>query len=130
MPISPPSLCTNRCGTLVFGGGKCPECRLESRAESDARRPSSHDRGYNYEWKQTRAAYLAEHPMCECRACSDLPIWRRPEATDVDHIDGLGPKGPRGHDYSNLRALTHAHHSAKTARDDGGFGRSKKRDDS
>jgi hypothetical protein len=43
-------------------------------------------------------------------------------ATDVDHIDGRGPKGPRGHDWSNLRALCHSHHSKRTARDQpGGF---------
>jgi ribose 1,5-bisphosphokinase PhnN len=44
------------------------------------------------------------------------------KATDVDHIDGEGPLGPRGHDWTNLRALCHSHHSKRTARDQpGGF---------
>ena len=41
-------------------------------------------------------------------------------ATDVDHIDGLGPQGPAGHDPANLRGYCHPHHSARTARDQPG----------
>ena len=124
MPISPPSICTGPgCGTLVYKGGRCPACLAESRAELDKRRGSSARRGYDAKWQATRRAYLADHPYCECPECAHLPLWNRPEATDVDHIDGLGPKGPRGHDWSNLQALTAAHHARKTATQDGGFGR-------
>ncbi|MBO3674864.1 HNH endonuclease [Streptomyces sp. NEAU-YJ-81] len=34
----------------------------------------------------------------------------------MDHVDGLGPLGPRGHDWANLRAMTKAHHSRETAK--------------
>lgn len=44
----------------------------------------------------------------------------RPPATEVDHVDGLGPLGPRGHDWSNLRALTKRCHSRVTARNQPG----------
>lgn len=97
-------------------GGKCDGCR----SEAEARRGSARQRGYDRAWERTRAAYLAAHPLCECEDCQTLPVSGRPAATDVDHIDGLGPKGPRGHDPTNLRALTHAHHSRRTARDQPG----------
>lgn len=77
------------------------------------RRPSARERGYDSRWERTRAAYLARHPTCEVSGCDE-------RATDVDHIDGLGPLAPRGHDHDNLRALCHPHHSQRTARDQRG----------
>ena len=129
-PISPPSLCTSHdCGTLVFGGGKCPSCRAESRKDSDSRRPNATQRGYDTRWSAFSKAYLKAHPFCECDECADVPEWRRPEATDVDHIDGRGPHGPRGYDATNCQALSKSHHASKTAREDGGFGRPRKQTD-
>lgn len=78
------------------------------------KRPSARARGYDTKWERTRAEYLRSHPLCQDEAGC---IQR---ATDVDHIDGLGPKGPRGHDPSNLRSLCHSHHSQKTYRSEGG----------
>lgn len=75
-------------------------------------RPSSAQRGYDAEWRKTRAAFLATHPICEDEAGCIEP------ATDVDHIDGSGPLG--NNDWSNLRALCHSHHSKKTYRSEGG----------
>jgi len=124
--MSPPSLCTaHGCGTLVFGGGKCPSCLAQSRREAEGRRPKGHGRVYDAQWARFAKRYLRNHPLCECDKCADLPDWRRPEATDVDHIDGLGPRGPRGYDENNLMAMSHACHSSKTARQDGGFGHRK-----
>lgn len=104
------------CGEFTDQGGRCPDCR----AKAEKKRGTARQRGYDRAWEQTRAAYLAAHPFCECDDCEALPKATRPAATDVDHIDGLGPKGPRGHDPTNLRALTHAHHSRRTARDQPG----------
>lgn len=59
-------------------------------------------------------AYLLAHPICED------PVGCIEPATDVDHIDGLGPNGPRGHDWDNLRSSCHSHHSKRTARDQPG----------
>lgn len=42
-------------------------------------------------------------------------MLQRDLATEVDHIDGLGPLGPRGFDPDNLQAMSHRHHSRKTA---------------
>lgn len=99
----------------------CPEldCEIHSKRPPDVNRPSSKDRGYNTpEWKRTRLVQLAAHPWCEAPGC-----WKT--ATDVDHTDGAGPHGPRGHDPDNLQSLCHRHHSIKTATQDGGFGRKK-----
>ena len=84
--------------------------------EHESRRESAQSKGYDAQWRKTRLEFLRAYPVCQdemgCVA----------KATDVDHIDGLGPKGPRGHDWTNLRALCHSHHSKRTARDQpGGF---------
>ena len=124
MPTSPPSICTNHgCGQLVYGGGRCAECLAETRRESDRGRPNGTQRGWSKEWAKFRIAYLADHPWCTSAKCSALPLWNRPEATDVDHIDGSGRNGPRAYDLTNLQALCHPCHSEKTVMHDGGFGR-------
>ena len=78
-------------------------------------RPSSRERGYGSEWQQIRQRYLTAHVICENPEGCINP------ATDVDHIDGKGPRGDN--DDLNLRALCHSCHSRKTVRQDGGFGR-------
>lgn len=104
-----------RCGRLS-DRSRCPEHRPKDR------RPGSAKRGYGPEWKRVRDRYLATHSRCECgpdccpRGC-DRP------AAHVDHIDGLGPRGPRGYDQGNLQALAVSCHSRKTVRENGGFGR-------
>lgn len=97
------------CPELV-SRGRCETHRLELRAEQDARRESARDRGYDREWEQTRKDFLEEHPWCSWPTCT------RP-AVDVHHLDGLGPLGPRGHDWGNLQGLCHGHHSQVTNRE-------------
>lgn len=82
--------------------------------ESDKHRPSAAQRGYDAKWQKTRRAYLAAHPYCEDEAGCIA------KATDVHHLDGLGPLGPRGHDFENCLALCHAHHSKITSREQAG----------
>jgi 5-methylcytosine-specific restriction protein A len=81
-------------------------------------RESSTSRGYGYKWQQARAGWLAKHPLCvQCHA-RGLVV----EATDVDHI--VPHKGDMTvfWDRSNWQSLCASCHSAKTAREDGGFG--------
>ena len=93
---------------------RCERHRKAKRRRESARRPSAAARGYGAKWRKTRAAYLRAHPVCEdASGCIE-------RATDVDHIDGLGPKGPHGHDAENLRALCQRHHAQRTARDQPG----------
>lgn len=63
---------------------------------------------------------------CECPECLALDEWQRDRATETDHIDGLGPSGPRGFDPTNWMPMSKRHHSAKTASVDGGFGNRKR----
>jgi 5-methylcytosine-specific restriction protein A len=106
------SVCsTPGCPTLVYPSGRCAECVAKGRAM----RRTSQRKGYNAAWRRTRTAYLAAHPLCECVECEAIASPLRPAAAEVDHIDGLGPHGPRGHDWSNLRAMTKACHSKSTA---------------
>lgn len=73
-----------------------------------AARPNPAQRGYDAKWKRTRQRTLRTRPACEWPEGCDQP------AVDVHHIDGLGPKGPRGHDQGNLQPLCHSHHSQIT----------------
>lgn len=93
------------CGrTAEPGRGRCRDCRLEA----EHARPNSHQRGYDHRWQRTRGEYLAAHPTCERVDCAA-------PARDVHHLDGLGPLGPRGHDWSNLEALCGTCHKQTTA---------------
>jgi 5-methylcytosine-specific restriction enzyme A len=48
----------------------------------DRERPSAARRGYGSRWRQARAAFLAQHPLCAaCRAQG-----REVPATVVDHV--------------------------------------------
>ena len=126
MPVSPPSICTAPgCGTLVYGGGRCPDCLTQTRRERDRTRGNGTQRGWTTKWAAFSKAYLIEHPLCECDECSALPTWRRPASTDVDHTDGHSRTCAHKYDKTHLMALSHAHHSRKTATEDGGFGRTK-----
>lgn len=124
MALIPPPFCsTPRCPNRATKGAKCSEHFVEARKRVDSQRPSGSRRGYTKKWASFRKAYLLQHPRCESEACSALPEWQRPEATDIDHIDGCGRTGERAYDTTNLIALCHSCHSKKTVRHDGGFGR-------
>ena len=87
-------------------------------------RPSAARRGYGRRWRAYRLEYLAAHPLCV--ACLALAPARLTPATDVDHVRAVaGPEDPTFFDAAGHQALCHAHHSAKTAREDGGMGRAK-----
>ena len=101
------------CPTLT-NATRCDGCRKAKRRAEDKRRPNARQRGYDTRWQRTRAAYLAAFPICQ------HPDGCLNPATDVDHIDGWGPNGPRGHDFGNLRGYCHSHHSERTARDQPG----------
>lgn len=89
----------------------CLRCRTK-------RRQLRQDETAPYDTKQWRScakAFLRAHPGCAVLNCS----W---PATEVHHIDGQGPNGPRGRDWTNLRALCKSHHSQITGATVG-FGR-------
>jgi 5-methylcytosine-specific restriction protein A len=64
-------------------------------------------------WRdRIRPSKLRRNPVCEEAGCG------RP-ATEVDHANG----NPSDNSPENLRAYCKAHHSEKTARENGSFGR-------
>jgi 5-methylcytosine-specific restriction enzyme A len=70
-------------------------------------------------WRVARVEFLSVNPWCEqCVSEGRTNVFAR----HVDHIkavvDGGAPLDPE-----NFRGLCHSHHSQKTARLDGGFGR-------
>jgi len=114
------SICRHSgCGKLVDVSGYCePHVKLHQRA-SDAQRGSAHARGYNRRWQKARLTFLSRHPLCaECEK-KGLVV----AATVVDHI--VPHKGDQDlfWDTSNWQPLCKPDHDAKTAREDGGFGR-------
>jgi 5-methylcytosine-specific restriction enzyme A len=131
MPNRPKPYCRGRqrrCPKKAVINGLCQEHHDQAERETDARRPNAAARGYDARWRETRRVFLLTHVYCESDDCLAKPEWYRPQATDVDHRDGLGPKGPRGHDPANLRALCHSCHSKRTARDQGaGWNRGRRR---
>ncbi|WP_081284390.1 HNH endonuclease signature motif containing protein [Stenotrophomonas maltophilia] len=66
-------------------------------------------------WRRIRAVVLAREPLCRC--CAGQGRVRA--ATEVDHIDGDDANNAD----CNLQPLCRPCHSAKTARENGGFGR-------
>ena len=103
MPRASKICSTPGCPEIV-DRGRCPTCT----ARADHRRGTARQRGYDTRWEAKRAEHLATHPFCQRPGCF---TW----ATDVNHLDGLGPKGPHGFDDTNLEALCHSHHSQHTA---------------
>jgi hypothetical protein len=79
----------------------CLRCRAFHRQQ---RGPAPYD---NPRWRACSRAFLRVHPVCANKECS------RP-ATEAHHIDGLGPTGSRGYDWTNLLPVCKAHHSQLT----------------
>lgn len=73
---------------------------------------------YAGRWRKARLTFLAREPLC--RACAKR--GRTTAATEVDHE--IPHKGDQAlfWDTSNWQPLCNSCHSAKTAREDGGFG--------
>lgn len=121
MPQRPLHPCsTPGCPQLVRDAPRCPACTT---ATSRAR-GTAHERGYGARWQRERARFLAANPLCviDLRE-SGTPV----PATVVDHV--VPHKGDKAlfWDRSNWQPLCKPHHDAKTATEDGGFGRATRR---
>ena len=89
---------------------RCPRCEAERKAEFDRSRATAAERGYDAAWRKVRKQFLEKHPCCE--------VCGQP-ATEVDHIRTVKERPDLRLSWSNLRPLCKAHHSARTARDQG-----------
>lgn len=113
MPRRAPTTCKRPgCPGLVRNGvcNACGPLHVASQHTIDERRGTAAQRGYGGRWQRVRAMYLRNHPVCV--ACERE--GRTTPATDVDHIVPRRRGG--SDDESNLQALCHSCHSAKTGR--------------
>jgi 5-methylcytosine-specific restriction protein A len=92
----------------------CDAHRRDQRHRQDEARGSAGDRGYGAAWRVTRARILKRDPFCRAPGCHE-------PTTDVDHIIPRRQGGTDADD--NLQGLCHTHHSGKTAKQDGRWGR-------
>jgi len=116
MPTKPKHPCQHPgCTALISSGAYCPE----HTPRRTGGRASAASRGYGRAWQRESKHYLASHPWCaECRRQG-----RQTPATEVDHIVPHKGDCRLFWDRGNWQSLCHSCHSAKTAREDGGFGR-------
>jgi 5-methylcytosine-specific restriction enzyme A len=104
---------------LPYGERYCEKHRTVRGKEHDDRRGTAHERGYTSAWQKARVAYLRAHPLCVAHKVAGELV----PATVVDHI--VPHKGDKAlfWDSTNWQSLCKPCHDAKTAREDGGFGR-------
>ena len=111
-PLSPCG-CTSCPGLADPGKCYCKQHAAKAAKAEQDRRGTSSQRGYGRCWQRLRLLVLARDPVCRHPGCTEL-------STDADHIV---PRSQGGTDsLGNLQGLCHSHHSAKTAKEDGGFG--------
>lgn len=113
MPDAPKLPCKQPgCGTLSVGSHWCDEHRpTRARYSNREHRPNSHQRGYDYDWRVFRDAYLKANPLCV-----DCLTTNRPEpATELHHIVKLRDAPERKLDRSNVMSLCGTCHKRRTA---------------
>lgn len=111
MPHKPLRPCRQPGCPQLTAGRYCPTHERQLSASLQERRGTRTERGYDYQWQQTRLMVLRREPWC--RRCMTRGIWTL--ATLVDHIVPL-PQGPRL-SVENLQPLCDVCHVAKTAED-------------
>jgi len=108
MPHLPARPCAHRgCPNLVRGRDRrfCDEHQREEWKRQDARRGTAAERGYDANWREIRARFLADHPRCA--RCGET-------ATIAHHI--VRKRDGGSDDESNLMPLCKSCHSKVHAR--------------
>ncbi len=112
------------CARYAMAGGAYCEAHAalharEYRARTDRREAMRLYR--SPQWQAMRRQQLTSQPFCaEC-----LKVGRYTLASEVDHIVPHRNDERLFYDPLNLQSLCRSCHSAKTAREDGGFGRAR-----
>ena len=94
-------ICTHPGCQVLTADGRCPLHRWDTR-------PSAGRRGYGYEWRKIRDAYIKAHPFCENKLHQGMGI----PAVVVDHIKPLVDGGTNAE--NNLMSLCLSCHAKKT----------------
>jgi 5-methylcytosine-specific restriction protein A len=114
MPSKPMKPCSQPGCSKLTMDRHCPD----HAKTYDRQRGTAAERGYDSKWRKARAHYLQKHPLCvECHNEGLINA-----ATVLDHIKPHKGDKVLFWDRSNWQGLCKAHHDAKTAREDGGFG--------
>lgn len=96
---------------------------VERKQANDRRRGSPRSRGYTVSWEKYSRERLKEYPWCAEHLLTDLLV----PGSLTDHVVPVkGPDDPLFWDPTNHQTLCWSCHSAKTAREDGGFGNAKR----
>lgn len=77
-------------------------------------RPNATERGYDRRWRNARASFLADHPICVRCLARGLTT----EATVVDHIIPHRGDASSFWDVANWQSLCESCHNRKTATED------------
>jgi 5-methylcytosine-specific restriction protein A len=132
-PWAPKRYClAPRCPNLVESGsrGRCPK----HQREYEAQRPTAKERGYaTPQWRQLRAVFLSQHPLCGQRhdgSIDKVNSWCARDgltvaANCVQHVEPpKGPNDPRFLDETNLMAsCLRCNNRRRALREPGAFGR-------
>ena len=107
------------CGQAINRGLRyCVRHQRQVYRDIDRQRGNATARGYDADWRALRAAYLAQHPLCECDDCQGGALRVTP-ATVVDHRKPIAERPDLRLEWSNLRAMSKPHHDRHTARAQG-----------
>ncbi|WP_217597159.1 HNH endonuclease [Cohnella sp. GbtcB17] len=117
MPSKPKRPCSAP-GCPNLTEGRYCEGHADKARQTDRERGTSAQRGYGAAWRKAREGWLRKHPLCV--ACE-----RQGKLTPANEVDHIRPH--RGDkvlfwDRLNWQSLCKSCHSAKTARENGGFG--------
>lgn len=100
-----------RCPHLAVKDGYCELHYKQIQRQTDQKRGTSTERGYNYQWRKIRAYVLNREPLC--RECANE--GRVTPAVAVHHIDG----NVHNMSLDNLEPICQSCHSKITAKEQG-----------
>ena len=111
MPDRPLRPCPG-CSQLVREPGRCSACRRKKwKRQNQARDPETIAFYNSKAWRDFRAWFLADHPICQCeKRC-------RRASTEVHHIIPRRERPDLALDPMKCKALSKPCHSRETARE-------------
>ena len=106
---------------LLRGNSRCEKHQNVNRQLHDQNRESASKRGYGHKWRKARETFLAIEENSYCAHCGADGVLA--VELVVDHI--VPHRGDKSLFWNrrNWQALCKSCHNKKTAREDGGFGR-------
>jgi 5-methylcytosine-specific restriction enzyme A len=104
----------------VPAGQRCPTCTRLQKRSAEERRQTAAERGYDHQWRQARAVFLARNPLCCDRYQRHGGVLV--PATIGDHREPHKGAAEKFWDTENWDPLCEPCHRWKSAALDGAFG--------